>query len=67
MFKVAWLNARPYYWIATIDGGKTWQKLNADNDEDSSEAIDEAAERFGIATNKWDLVEEPMNSALLVV
>jgi len=62
MFQIAWLNARPYCWVASIDGGKTWQKLKADNDEYSPEAIDEAAKKFGIATNKWDLLDDPINS-----
>ncbi len=57
MFQVRWKNASPYCWKASIDGGETWANLKADNDEDSSEAIEEAAERFGIATNKWDLIE----------
>ena len=58
MFKIRWKNSRPYCWEATTDGGKTWHDLKADNDEDSSEAIDEAAQRFGMATNKWDLEED---------
>ena len=62
MYKVAWLNAWPYCWAASIDAGKTWVKLVADNDEDSSEAIDEASERFSVADNKWDLMEEPIVS-----
>lgn len=58
MFQVRWKNARPYCWQASIDGGKTWSDLTADDNEDSSEPIEEAAERFGVATNKWDLMEE---------
>lgn len=61
-FVVAWLNARPYCWAASVDGGKTYEKLRADNEEDSSEAIDEAAETFGMATNKWVLLDNPINS-----
>lgn len=60
MFKIAWLNARPYCWAASTDGGQTWHKLEADNDEDSSEAVDEAAERFGMATSKWETLDEPI-------
>lgn len=58
MWKVRWKNSSPYCWQASTDGGVTWTDLRADNDEDSSEAIDEAAETFGMATNMWDLVEE---------
>lgn len=63
MYQIAWLNTRPYCWCASTDGGKTWHKLNADNEEDSSEAIEEAAERYDVATNKWDLLDEPITSA----
>ena len=59
-FLVAWLNVKPYCWCASTDGGQTWEKLSADNDEDSSEAIDEAAEKYGMATNKWDLLDDPI-------
>lgn len=62
MYQVAWYNRRPYCYAASIDGGKTWVKLTADNDEDSSEAIEEAAEKFGVPTNKWELIEEPILS-----
>lgn len=62
MFIVAWLNARPYCWVASIDGGKTYTKLKADNNEDSSEAIDEAADTFGVSPNRWDLADNPINS-----
>ncbi len=58
MFQIAWLNARPYCWCASIDGGKTWTKLKADNDEDSSEPVEEAAIKFGMAPNKWNLLDE---------
>ncbi len=61
-FLVAWLNIKPYCWVASTDGGKTWNKLRSDNEDDSSEAIDEAADRFGMATNKWDLLDEPITS-----
>ena len=58
MFFVRWLSKRPFCWQASIDGGKTWHNLKSDNDEDSSEAIYEAANRFGMATNKWDIAED---------
>lgn len=61
MFQIAWLNVRPYCWAASTDGGKTYSKLTADNEDDSSEAIDEAAERFGVATNEWDLLDDPID------
>jgi ribosomal protein L16/L10AE len=60
MYQVAWLNARPYCWAASIDGGKSWVKLNSDNDEDSSEAIEEASSKFGVPTNKWELLDDPI-------
>ena len=58
MYQIRWKNSRPYCWEATADGGRTWVNLESDNEDDSSEAIDEAAERFGVATNEWDLVED---------
>lgn len=58
MFQVRWKNASPYCWQASIDGGKTWTNLKSDNDEDSSEAINEAAEMFGVSTNKWQLIDD---------
>ena len=58
MFQVRWKNARPFCWQASTDGGETWEDLKADNEDDSSEAIDEAAEIYGMATNKWDLIED---------
>lgn len=61
-FKIAWLNARPYCWAASVDGGKTFLPLNSDNEEDSSEAIDEAARRFGVPTNKWELLDDVIDS-----
>jgi hypothetical protein len=39
MYQVAWANKRPYCWVASTDGGKSWYKLTSDNDEDSAEAI----------------------------
>jgi hypothetical protein len=60
--QVAWLNARPYCWAASADSGKTWTILKADNDEDSSQAIDEAACKFGVATGAWELLDEPINA-----
>ena len=62
MYKVAWLNKSPYCWAASTDGGRTYTKLEADNDEASYEAIDEAAKRFNVSTDKWDLEEEPITS-----
>lgn len=38
MNQIAWLNKRPYCWAASTDGGKTWVRLNSDDDEDSSGA-----------------------------
>jgi hypothetical protein len=61
-YQVAWYNRRPYCWVASVDGGKTWEKLKADNDEDSSEAIEEASKRFGPDTNKWELLDDPILS-----
>lgn len=58
--QVAWLNSRPYCWVASIDGGKTWNKLKADNDEDSSEAIDEASTTYCVPTDKWELLDDPV-------
>lgn len=52
---VRWKNSSPYCWQSSIDGGSSWYDLQADNEEDSSEAIDEAAERFGTPTNQWEL------------
>lgn len=62
MFKVAWYNRRPYCWCASTDGGKTYTKLNADNDEDSSEPIEEASKKYNVPTNQWELVDEPILS-----
>jgi hypothetical protein len=64
-YQIAWLNSRPYCWVASVDEGKTWHKLKADNDEDSSEAIDEAAERWGVSSGKWQLMDEPVHSVVL--
>lgn len=61
-FVVAWLNSRPYCWAASVDGGKTYEKLQADDEDDSSEAIDEAANTFGMATDKWTLLDDPISS-----
>ena len=58
MYQIRWKNARPYCWQASTDGGKTWWDLKADNDEDSSEAINEAADKYGVPTNKWDLLDD---------
>lgn len=57
MYRIRWKNACPYCWQVSTDGGVTWEDLTADNEEDSSEAVDEAAELFGIPTNRWDLEE----------
>lgn len=62
MNQIAWYNRRPYCWAASTDGGKTWTKLNSDNDEDSSEPVDEAASKFGIPTDKWEVLDEPILS-----
>jgi hypothetical protein len=62
MYQIAWLNARPYCWAASVNGGKTYELLHANNDEDSSEAVDEAAARFAVATDKWDLLDDPITS-----
>lgn len=56
MASIRWKNASPYCWEMTTDG-KEWKNLKVDNEEDSSEAIDEASERTGIPTNQWDLQE----------
>lgn len=48
-------------WQASTDSGCNWDDLEADNIADSSEAIDEAAEVYGFATNEWDLVDEGDN------
>lgn len=63
MYAIAWLNARPYCWAASLDG-ITFVKLKADNDEDSSEAVDEASEKFGIPTNKWQVLDDPINNLI---
>ncbi len=59
-YQIAWYNRRPYCWAASIDGGKTWGKLKADNDDDSSEPIEEASKAFGVPTGKWELIDEPI-------
>lgn len=60
MFQVAWLNARPYCWVASTDGGETWHKLVADDPDDSSAALDEAQTRFGSATSVWYLLDDAL-------
>ena len=61
MFKIRFKRAPPLWpptcWQATTDDGLSWHDLKADNEEDSSEAVDEAAKRFGVATNKWDILD----------
>jgi hypothetical protein len=59
--QVAWLNQSPYCWVASTDGGKTWTKLKADNDEESFAAIDEAVARFGVSEPEWELLDEPIH------
>lgn len=56
-FQIKWKTSSPYCWIASIDGGKTWQNLETDDAEDSSGAVDEAAERFGVGTWSWEVLE----------
>ncbi len=57
-YQVRWKNSRPYCWQASTDGGATWHDLKADDDADSSEAIQEAADAEGIPTNEWQLIED---------
>lgn len=45
-------------WVASTDAGATWQNLRSDNPDDSSEAVDEADLKFGVASHKWDVTEE---------
>lgn len=45
-------------WEASLNGGTVWSTLRADNEDDSSEAIYEAAEFFDVPTNEWEIVEE---------
>lgn len=61
MFLIAWLNARPYCWVASCDGGKTWTKLKSDNEENRDEAIEEAAKTFDMAPYKWTIKDEPIS------
>lgn len=58
--QIAWLNARPYCWAASTDGGRTFSNLDADDDEYSPEAIEEAARKFGVPPNEWELLDEPI-------
>lgn len=57
-YQIRWKNIPPYYWEASIDGGTTWLHLNSSNEEESFEPIEEAAKRFGIPTNKWELIDD---------
>lgn len=57
-FQIRWKNASPYCWEASTNSGQTWVNLKSDNDEDSSEAIDEASREFGIRTGEWELMDE---------
>lgn len=45
-------------WRYSIDDGKSWKALTADNPEDSSEAIDEAARITNTKTYEWDVIDE---------
>lgn len=62
MYQIAWLHVSPNYycWAASIDGGKSWNKLNADNGKDSLSALEEASTKYGIAKNKWQLLDDPI-------
>ena len=60
MFQIAWLNARPFCWCASVDGGKNWLKLTADDDENEEEAIREASEHFGVLSERWELLPDPI-------
>ena len=62
MYLIVWFNRRPYCWAASVDGGKSYVKLDADNDEDSSEACEEASKKFSVPTNIWDVKDEPILS-----
>ena len=59
-YQVAWLNVRPFCWGASTDGGSSFVKLRSDNDEDSSEAIEEASRKFGVSTREWELLDDPI-------
>lgn len=52
-FKIKWSETLERWQYSTNAGG-TWTPLHSDNPNDSSEAIDEAAEETGVSTNRWD-------------
>lgn len=50
-------SSRDGCWCASTDNGQTWVRLESDNPDDSSEAIDEASWHYGVSPRNWELVE----------
>lgn len=53
------------FWAASIDAGKTFTKLNADDENRSHVACEEAAELFNVPLNKWEFLDESIKTLTL--
>lgn len=63
-YVIAWLKSDSPCWAVSVNEGVTFSRLKSDNYEDSSEAVQEASDKFNVATDKWEVLDDPINDLI---